>query len=69
MMDVKWANKNDRLRGTIVFVEFFSVIFIFGPCIIYLLRNYPYNMTEKRLCQQLYRQLLGKKDYIIPGCG
>jgi len=26
-------------------------MFIFGSCTIFLLKNYPYNMTEKCLCQ------------------
>jgi hypothetical protein len=33
------------------FCGVFWMLFIFGFCIIYLFRSYPYNMTPKRLSQ------------------
>jgi len=62
------ANKNDRLRGTIVFVEFCGNFYFWSVYNLFI-QDYPYNMMEKRLCQQLYKDLLGKKDYIIRACG
>lgn len=41
---IAWLVKKQAPASSACFiVEFFREIFIFGPCIIFLLRNYPYN--------------------------
>lgn len=37
----------------------FAVIFVFGPWITFLLRNYPYNMTPSCLCQHVFKRFFG----------
>ena len=40
-------------------------LFIFGLCIIFLFRSYPYNIVQKRLCQHYLYKNLSKKYYKI----
>jgi len=40
------------------------MLFIFGLCISFLFRSYPYNMTAKRLCQQNHSFYSGKKYHV-----
>jgi hypothetical protein len=63
-----YKNKDDRLRGTIIFVEFCGNFYFWSVYNLFI-QDYPYNMMEKCLCQQLYKELLGKKVYIIQACG
>ena len=34
------------VQANIYFLIIFGILFIFGSCIIFLLRNYPYNMRS-----------------------
>jgi len=40
------------------------MLFIFGLCIIFLFRSYPYDMGENRLCQRFLAIFLRKKYHI-----
>lgn len=59
------VKENNHLRVVVVLhVEFLDSLFIFGLCISFLFRSYPYNMTAKRLCQQKRNISFGKKYYV-----
>ena len=68
VLDKIGQNKNERLRGTFVFVEFLSNFYFWSVYNLFI-QDYPYSMTEKRLCQQLYKDLIGKKVYTLRACG
>ena len=56
-----WEIKNNHLRVVVVYCGVFCVLFIFGFCIIFLFRSYPYNMMPFRLCQHYFAKKIYEK--------
>lgn len=58
------TKKDNHLRVVVVLTWSVLTVFIFGPCIIFLFRDYPYNMRTYCLCQQLFYISFSKKYHV-----